>query len=306
MKIDFRPHMHTIVDSRPSARSGLTILELLVTVSIIGILAALVLPAVGAAREAARRVQCVNHLHQLGIAMHHHHDAANHLPAGWQFDPTDQSAFGWAVPLLPYLDQVALGESIDTNKTIGDARHNLVRATSLSVMLCPSDIADLTFTLYAEPVDDSAPTAAIFASAATAPLIELPTANYVGVFGTVEADDTIPAPLGDGTFLENHQTRFRDFQRGLSNTAIVGERTMAQVPSTWFGISLAGEDAAFRIVGAALEGINQSLADEGDFSSRHPGGANFLWGDGHVSFVDQNIDLIEYHRSVQLRRHGNW
>lgn len=297
--------MKTITHHRTVAHSGLTILELLVAVSIMGVLATLVLPAVGAAREAARRVQCVDHLHQVGIAMHHHHDAVHHLPAGWQFDPTDHSAFGWAVPLLPYLDQVALSETIDTNETIDHVRHELARSTSLDVMLCPSDIADRTFTLYAEPADDSPLPAASFMSAAITPLIELPTANYVGVFGTVEADDTIPAPLGDGTFLENHQTRFRDFQRGLSNTAVVGERTMAQVPSTWLGVSLSGEDAAFRIVGAALEGINQPFADEGDFSSRHPGGANFLWGDGHVSFVDQNIDLIQYHRSARLRRHGN-
>lgn len=292
-------------DRRLIAPRGLTILELLVTVSIIGVLAALVLPAVHGARETARRAMCVNHLHQIGIAMHQHHNATNHLPAGWQFDSTNRSAFGWAVPLLPYLEQAALAETIDTKKTIDDVHHDLARSTSLAVMLCPSDITDATFTLHAEPTEDSPPIAA-FASAPTTPLVELPTANYVGMFGTVEADDTIPAPMGDGTFLENRRTRFRDFQRGLSQTVVVGERTMAQVPSTWLGVSLAGEDAAFRIVGAALEGINQPFADEGDFSSRHPGGANFLWGDGHVSFVDQNIDLTQYHRSAQLRHRGGW
>jgi prepilin-type processing-associated H-X9-DG protein len=132
-------------------------------------------------------------------------------------------------------------------------------------------------------------------------LIQLPTANYVGVFGTMEADDSIPAPIGDGTFLENRATRFRDFGRGLSQTIVVGERTMAQVPSTWLGVSLLGEDAAARIVGSTLEGINNPLADECDFSSRHPGGANFLWADGHVSFVNEDVDLREYHRWARLR-----
>ena len=74
------------------------------------------------------------------------------------------------------------------------------------------------------------------------------------------------------------------------------------MPSTWLGVELAGEDAAARLVGSALEGINNPLADEGDFSSRHPGGANFLWGDGHVSFVTEDVDLYLYHEWSRLRQ----
>ena len=170
-------------------------------------------------------------------------------------------------------------------------------------MLCPSDLAEPTFVLFEgdeDDDDDDAVHTLLATVAPGTPLVELPTANYLGVFGTIEADDTVPAPLGDGTFLENRHTRFADFRRGLSQTFVVGERTMAQVPSTWLGISLSGEDAAARIVGSTLEGINNPLADEADFSSRHPGGANFLWADGHVSFVAETVDLPAYHRWAQL------
>ncbi|TWU04120.1 hypothetical protein Pla100_10570 [Neorhodopirellula pilleata] len=277
-------------------------LELLVTMSIIGILAGLLLPVLGAAREIARRIQCTSHLREVGLAMHNHHAAKKELPAGWTFDLTESSAYGWAVPLLPYLEQPTLAGQIDVKLPLSDPRLNRARETSLAIMLCPSDITEPMFTLFEDKDEGPASMAAAF-SATVEPvaLMRLPTVNYVAMFGTIEADDEIPAPIGDGAFIENKSRRFRDFQRGLSNTLIVGERTMAQVPSTWIGVSLAGEDAAARLVGSSLEGINNPLADECDYSSRHPGGANFLWGDGHVSFVTEDVDLRLYHQWSQLR-----
>jgi prepilin-type processing-associated H-X9-DG protein len=275
----------------------------MVTISIIALLAALLLPALGMARESARRVQCVDHQREVGIALHNHHISKRSLPTGWKFDSSSQSAFGWAVPALSYLGEVSLSEQIDCVRPLGDPRHDPARETVLEVMLCPSDITEPTFMLYEakEEGGDELPSLRQTANV-PAELMRLPTANYVGVFGTLEPDDEIPAPVGDGAFLENRSVRFREFQRGLSDTIIVGERTMAQVPSTWFGVALAGEDAAARLVGATLEGINNPLADECDFSSRHPGGANFLFGDGHVRFISESIDLWEYHRLARLRQ----
>ncbi len=287
------------------SRGGLTVLELLVTMSIIGVLVALLLPAVSAARETSRRIQCVDHLREVGLALHNHHSDLGRLSTGWKFDPSNQSAVGWAVPLLPYLGQPGLAERIDDTKTVADRSFEIARRTPLEVMLCPSDIVEPTFLLFAGVGDEDDAIRTSDTALTLTPLVELPTANYVGVFGTLEPDDVIPAPVGDGSFLENRPMRFRDFQRGLSQTIVVGERTMAQVPSTWLGVSMAGEDAAARLVGAALEGVNNPLADESDFSSRHAGGANFLWGDGHVSFVSQHIDLREYHRIAQLRIHSS-
>ncbi|TWU21163.1 hypothetical protein Pla52o_41970 [Novipirellula galeiformis] len=288
---------------RPQKRVAFTILELLVTVSILGIALAMLLPAIGAAREASRRIQCVSHLREIGIALHHHHDAKRSLPVGWAFEPSSQSAYGWTVPLLPFLEQPALFDAIDPHKAIGDPAHAQARRTSLEIMLCPSDIAESAFALYAMDEEDEEHGVGrdLANHDANETLVQLPTANYVGVFGTLDPDDAVPAPIGDGAFLENRSVRFRDFARGLSNTLVVGERTMAQVPSTWLGVALAGEDAAARLVGSALEGVNHPLADECDFSSRHPGGANFLWGDGHLSFVTESVDLRLYHQWSQLR-----
>jgi len=279
----------------------LTVLELMVSLGIIGLIAALVLPALSAAREAARRIQCVDHFRELGIALHNHHSSLNRLPVGWAYDPSQRSAYGWAVPLLPYLSESPLADQIDRRLPVDAPPNAVAKRTPLNVMRCPSDIAEPFFLLFEES-DDSDTILSLSSTRAAGPvsLFELPTANYVGVFGTLDPDISIPAPRGDGAFLENRSVRFSDFLRGVSNSLVIGERTMAQVPSTWLGVSLLGEDAAARLVGAALQGINNPLADECDFSSRHPGGANFLWGDGRVTFVSAEIDLEQYHRSAQL------
>ncbi|WDQ15565.1 DUF1559 domain-containing protein [Rhodopirellula sp. P2] len=285
----------------PHSARAFTILELLVTISVLSILLGLLLPAIGQAREATRRIQCTSHLREVGLALHNHHQALRTLPAGWTFDREAQSAFGWVVPLLPYLEQPVLYSGINRQKCVSDSTHAVARSTSLASMLCPSDITDPVFTLYEETGEEEEHETEMLERLPEHPMVQLPTANYVGVFGTIEADDSVPAPLGDGAFLENTPVRFRDFARGLSHTLMVGERTMAQVPSTWLGVELAGEDAAARLVGSALEGINNPLADEADFSSRHPGGANFLWGDGHVSFISEDVDLSLYHQWSRLR-----
>lgn len=294
-------------DSRSGRRRhGLTVLELLVSMSLVVVLAGLALPALSAVRESARRIQCVEHLRQVGLALHHHHSATNRLPTGWAFDPSNRSAFGWCVPLLPHLEQGAVAARVNHWLPLEHPSNGIARQTVLEVMRCPSDIAQPFFQLFEEQDEKvSLGLGGIAVSrddAGPAALYDLPVANYVGVFGTLDPDISVPAPLGDGAFLENRVTRFGDFQRGLSQTLVVGERTMAKVPSTWLGVSLIGEDAAARLVGAALQGINNPLADECDFSSRHPGGANFLWGDGHVSFVTAQIDLALYHQSARLRR----
>ncbi|WP_197454570.1 DUF1559 domain-containing protein [Stieleria varia] len=305
MKYDSRPAAgHSLAISQ---RGAFTVLELLVTIAVISILVALVLPALGAARETTRRIQCTDHMREIGLAMQNHHAAKRTLPVGWTIEPSGSSAYGWAVPLLPYLEQSSLANRIDMSLPLDEARNDHARSTALTVMLCPSDITEPMFTLYrdGEHEDENETSRGLplqqLSTAMTPALMTLPTVNYVGIFGTIESDDDIPAPVGDGAFIENRPVRFRDFARGTSNTIIVGERTMAQVPSTWIGISLAGEDAAARLVGSALQGINHPLADECDHSSRHPGGANFLWGDGHVSFVTENVDLQVYHRWAKLR-----
>ncbi len=268
-------------------RRGVTVLELLVTVGIIGVLAGLLLPAVQQARG-LRRLQCTNHLKQIGLAIHNYHDQHRALPIGRRADAVGASAFGWAPAILPFLDLVTLAHRIDDEASVTAAVNDEARTQTPVVFRCPSDPQDLTFALYAET--DEHHTAPF---AADTVLTVLPSANYVGVFGTSEPDDR-PTPPGEGTFVGDRSVRFRDVIRGLSNVVIVGERTARKLPATWFGVPLAGEDAAGRLLGNAWIGPNRDDADECEFDSRHAGCTNFLWGDGHVRSIADSIDTHLY------------
>lgn len=267
-------------------RSGMTVLELLVAMGVISTLTTLILPAVQSAREAARRTQCCNQLKQLGLALHGYHEQWRCLPAAWQFERTGNSQYGWAVPLLPLLEQQAVSRQVDRGRRLDDPANATARETSIALLICPSDIIEPTFVLHEDEE----------LTGSSGPLVNLPTANYVGVFGVAEPDDFIPAPPGEGAFAGVRPVRFEEFQRGLTQTFLIGERTMAKVPSTWLGVDLRGEDAACRLVGNALTSPNCSLCDECEFDSRHSGGSNFLFGDGRVKLISQSIDSNEYQR----------
>jgi len=274
-------------------------------IGIIAILVGLLLPAIGSAREAARRLQCTNHLKQIGLALHNYHDQFHCLPPGVQFESSDRAAYSWAVSLLPFLDQSALASRVDRGVSIEQPENLLARQTALAVFLCPSDITEPTFplypaTYYGRPRDPSAPL--------PPPLTKLPTANYLGVFGVEEPREPedrdshgIPGfPIAGGAFIEGRPKRFNDFQRGLSNTVIVGERTMAQLASSWLGVDLEAEDPFCRMLGHTATGPNCPTCDKCEFSSRHLGISLFLWGDGHVREVSNSVDTGMYRRMSLL------
>ncbi len=129
--------------------------------------------------------------------------------------------------------------------------------------------------------------------------MRLPSANYVGLFGTIEPDDGYPPPPGDGVIVVGQVVRLANLQRGSSQTLVMGERATATIPSTWLGVDFRGEDAACRLVGSAMTSPNCATCDECEFSSRHVGGAMFLWADGHVDLVPHDIDAAIYRRLAQ-------
>ena len=283
-------------------RRAFTLIELLVVIAIIAILIALLLPAVQQAREAARRTQCRNNLKQLGLALHNYHDVYRMLPSGWiAVDNGVQNAHdglngaGWGTMILPQLDQAPLFNQFDSRLAI----HDPVNATFLDTVLpafnCPSDPKEEMWQIE----EEGAPGTVI---------TELPTANYIGNFGTEELDGCENAPgtspvrpngqcHGDGVFYHNSSVRFRDILDGTSSTFMLGERRTDGRQgwySTWPGMVAEGEEAFQRILGSADHVPNDPAAHFDDFSSHHEGGSQFLLGDGSVHFISENIDKGVY------------
>lgn len=265
-----------------ACRNGLTILELLVVSGTITVLIALILPAVQAARESARRMECANHLKQIGLALHGYHDLLSTFPPGWRDDHLQYSAYGWANGLLPLLDQHDVFNAIHFEERVDFTEHAPLVRTVLKSFQCPSDVAPHRWELR----DHDAPQTV---------LMELPLSNYICVFGTLDPDGTVLE--GDGAFIRNRSFRIADFEAGLSNTMFIGERSANHLPGTWFGFLYRGQEAQSRVAGYVNHPPGSAEADESDFSSRHSSGAFFLWGDGHVDFVSQFVDRTVYHSS---------
>jgi prepilin-type N-terminal cleavage/methylation domain-containing protein/prepilin-type processing-associated H-X9-DG protein len=122
--------------------AAFTLVELLVVIAIIGVLIALLLPAVQAARESARRAQCVNNLKQLTLAMHNFHSARKHLPPGWTYISTTDALreATWIVHSLPFVEEAALYDVIDKLGSFGTPDANpYVRAQRFGFMTCPTN-----------------------------------------------------------------------------------------------------------------------------------------------------------------------
>lgn len=273
---------------------GVTVMELLVVVSSITLLATTLFPAVHAARESTRNLQCTNNLRQIGLALHKYHDVYQSLPAGWKYDRDRRTAYGWASRILNELEDPSLAAQVDGARPL-DEIPALVCEKTPAVYVCSSDVGDPSFPLYAEIGKHDE-----HAQESTQVLVKLPRANYVGVFGTTDPDD-VDGTAGDGTFVQQHGRQFKEMTRGLANIVVVGERTTRKLPSTWLGTMTAGEDANSRLVGFAQQGPNLDNADECEFDSRHTEHVNFLWADGHVGGVQNDIDRNAYRNQAKYR-----
>ncbi len=286
-------------------RNAFTLVELLVVIAIIGILIALLLPAVQAAREAARRMSCTNNLKQIGIALHNYHDTHRALPMGWMgYDPASgapdfegPSGWAWSSRILPFMEQNALYETIDLNSPVYTSASPTVnaqaRVTVLAPFICPSDVGDDVFELL-EGIDED--------TEGTTLVTPLAKSNYPGVFGTEDIHHLCEHGncQADGVFFLNKSLKFRDITDGLSNTFMVGERWSKWISSTWTGVVPPGWHAPARVVAVASEEFPPNSEENVEqqthnFSSYHPAGANFLLSDGHVQMVSETIDLDVYH-----------
>jgi type II secretory pathway pseudopilin PulG len=278
---------------------------LLVVIAIIGILVALLLPAVQAAREAARRASCRNNLKQIGIALHNYHDSHQRLPMGWvgldfarQREPLAEGhpGWGWAAKILPFLERINVSEQlIHDLLPITDDANAGAREKYLPEFRCPSDTGSRRFEL---PMESDPATI----------LARLPVANYVGVFGTFELDSCQGLPVGsqcvaDGVFFHLSDVRFAGIKDGLSNTFAVGERVSKSDASTWLGVVPEAKDPFARILGIVDHPPNTRFGHLDDFRSFHPAGTNFVLADGAVRLIGETID-IQIYRAMATRTGG--
>ncbi|MCA9008596.1 MAG: DUF1559 domain-containing protein [Planctomycetaceae bacterium] len=309
-------------------RRGFTLIELLVVIAIIAVLVALLLPAVQQAREAARRAQCKNNLHQIGVALHNYHDVHRTFPMGFGGMLTTNGRRGcgkgwsWSSMMLPQLEQANQWSQINFSQTPNDPVNLAAIATPLKAFKCPSDVAP-----------DSAPNPLGNPQA---------TSSYMGTYG----HSMRTGPFKDwaqndyvyfGAFANNGSIALEMYKDGTSNTIMIGETDWKSAGTANGGLNFlygatspgpatagncpdnqvrdetgvytlrSGEapinsfdlqrriDGGFVLYAADVATNGANRLNRGGigpigFSSLHAGGAQFLLADGSVRFLSENID----------------
>ncbi len=294
----------TIMRTRPAAGkhdAAFTMIELLIVIGIIAILIALLLPAIQSAREQARRIQCTKNLMQIGVALGNYASTHKVFPPGVVNDKGPITNlpkgyhFGWAVQILPFLEQPAIYREFDFNQSVYAPRNDTARSHRSQSFLCPSD-----------------PTYGITSYAAC----------HHDVEAAIDRDN-------HGVFFLNSRISYDDLSDGPACTIFVGE--MRTPPGLGWAI---GTSASLRNAGTPINSADplsslistpglrnpmaidpaviKSLIDAGlvppmfvgGYRSYHPGGANFLFGDGSVRFLKERMSQSVY-RSLAHRADGN-
>jgi prepilin-type N-terminal cleavage/methylation domain-containing protein len=311
-------------------RRGFTLIELLVVIAIIGVLVALLLPAVQQAREAARRTQCRNNLKQIGLAFHNYHDSYNTFPPGHvskfpaNLTSGEAGCWAWGTFILPQVDQSSVYNALNPSAVdpqVAAATTVGLNAlqTSLSVFRCPSDTAVEFLNGFDSTTSGNENTAPADAYSRYITdgvgKVKIGLSNYVAVASAGESTTPAINPIQYGPPLgisfQNSKVGIKDIVDGTSNTFCVGERAWR------FKNLLAGAGTIYAISASPLANINQSqswniksahtnvsgLTYDGPnwssnnrphsaraFNSNHVGGLFFLMCDGSVQFCSENID----------------
>ena len=277
-----------------------TLVELLVVIAIIGILVALLLPAVQTAREAARRTQCVNNMRNLALGLHNHHSALRVFPQGWNIQPKKEESWGWSTFLLPYLEESALHADLGVrDQRLADffiaqgGTPLLQRAQQpLPLFRCTSDTTPPLL-----PADARA-----FRGNNTPDGYEPPTSNFMGSRGLFDRRckfDDQETCKNTGVFFGGSKVSIRKISDGTSKTFLIGERDFRCKAGTYIGTRNpegSGMRGAHMLTGRTSIRFEFPLTGQHDtctegFSSAHTGGGNFAFADASVRFVSEDVDF---------------
>ena len=295
-------------------RAGFTLIELLVVMGIICILIGILLPTLGTAREASRRIQCVNNMKQIVLALHGYIATHNALPPGCTSEtgPVQSvpqgAGLSWIASILPHMEQSSIYHTIDFRQGANLAANYTAGMTRISSLLCPAE-RSYGWSVFSVGLVPATP-------------LELARTSYAGCHHDVEAPIDVD---NHGVFYLNSRVRVVDVADGMSQTFFVGEVALSS-PLGW----MSGTRATLRNTGNPINRVNpstlglpqaetaslpgdltarelESRIDSGQlkpaptfvggYGSAHSGdGANFAFGDGSVRFVKQTIDLSVYQR----------
>lgn len=293
-----------------SRRAGFTLVELLVVIAIIGILVALLLPAVQAAREAARRTECKSRLRNQAIALQTYHDTNGRFPPGRAGSPrfpqgTEQHAVSWAFHLLPHVEEQALWDAWVPELRCDDDANATAMRTPVALFYCPSrrePAADRDFDNEQQPalVRESGAGGDFAANAG------LSTRNGMEAFGRSKFDGATFGPL-----YTNSSVAARRVTDGLSKTFGIGEKYLPPpVSEAADGVEDARRgDTAFFAGGNRHGAVRRSTAgfpkergyftsadndrderNRGAFGSEHSGMSHFGFLDGSVRTIPHDIE----------------
>ncbi|HEY2158353.1 MAG TPA: DUF1559 domain-containing protein [Isosphaeraceae bacterium] len=293
-------------------RAGFTLIELLVVITIIAVLIDLLLPAVQAAREAARRAGCINNMKQLALATQNYQDAQGGYPLGGFLSPVytlpnyGTNGNGWLISVLPYFEQQALYNAYNTSMTWGNLANLTAHATGINTLWCPSDGT------VSQPATGTADNFFFAWEAATYPdPVKVQFSSYAACTGDWFSQANVGTPHYEQINASNNglvhlqsNHRIADVTDGTSNTMLLGERGHGLLSPDlrdnwhwWAGVSRTMFTAQWPM--NPQKKISDGTASIGPISatifflsasSFHPGGCNFAFADGSVRFIKDSVE----------------